>query len=60
MVTLKDARDVTHIIVDLLQPILVVIFGSVAKDGSGTDLDLLIKLIERYDNAILLGKLYDW
>ena len=23
------------------------------------DLDLLIKLIERYDNAILLGKLYE-
>ncbi|MBU1152389.1 hypothetical protein KKB84_00205 [bacterium] len=42
MVTLKDAREVSSEIVRTLQPISVIVFGSVAKEGIGEDLDLLI------------------
>jgi HEPN domain-containing protein/predicted nucleotidyltransferase len=42
MVTLKEAKVVTHHIVKQLQPLSVVLFGSVAKKGFGRDLDLLI------------------
>ncbi len=47
MVTLQDARDVTHVIVDSIQPVLVMVFGSVAKEGRGTDLDLLVILDDK-------------
>jgi HEPN domain-containing protein len=42
MVFFKDARDVTNLIIKTLHPISIVLFGSVAKEGSGDDLDLLI------------------
>ena len=42
MVTLKDAREVSSEIVRTLQPVSVIVFGSVAKEGIGEDLDLLI------------------
>lgn len=42
MVTLKDAKSVTDVIVESLQPVFVVVFGSVARKGCGSDLDLLI------------------
>ncbi|MBU1627558.1 HEPN domain-containing protein, partial [bacterium] len=42
MVTLKDAREVSKEIVKKLQPISVIVFGSVAKEGIGEDLDLLV------------------
>ena len=51
MVTLQDARDVTNVIVDSIKPILVMLFGSVAKEGSGTDLDLLIIVDEEYGGS---------
>jgi len=42
MATLQDAREVAKIIVEAVQPVLVVLFGSVAKNGKGADLDFLI------------------
>ena len=45
-VTVKDAKEVTEVIVKELQPFSVLVFGSVAKNGSGEDLDLLIVMDE--------------
>ncbi len=42
MVTLQDAKEVTNIIVRRLRPLSVVLFGSVARDNIGEDLDLLV------------------
>ena len=41
-VTVKDAREVSNVIVETLHPISVVTFGSVAGAGVGEDLDLLV------------------
>ncbi len=42
MVSLKDARDVSNFIVKTIQPVSIVLFGSVGIKGSGEDLDLLV------------------
>lgn len=42
MVTVKDAREVSEAIVESLHPISIFTFGSVAKNGIGEDLDLLV------------------
>lgn len=42
MVTINDAKEATSSIVKALQPIAVILFGSVAREGTGSDLDLLI------------------
>lgn len=42
MVTFKDARIVADSIVEALHPVSIVLFGSVAKQGVGEDLDLLV------------------
>lgn len=42
MVTLNDAKKATDSIVRTLHPFSVVLFGSVARDGIGEDLDLLV------------------
>lgn len=42
VVTIKDAKKATESIVKTLQPLSVVLFGSVAREGIGADLDLLI------------------
>lgn len=42
MVTLDDARKATDSIVKTLRPFSVVLFGSVAREGIGADLDLLV------------------
>lgn len=47
MITLKDAKEATDSIVKALQPISVSLFGSVAVNGTGTDLDLLIIVDEK-------------
>lgn len=41
-VTLKEAREVSDVIIGALHPISVVTFGSVAEAGVGQDLDLLV------------------
>ena len=41
-VTFQDAKKVTRSIVKALNPLSVILFGSVARDGKGTDMDLLI------------------
>lgn len=42
VVTLKDAKEATDSIVRTLHPISVILFGSVAREGVGEDLDLLV------------------
>ena len=42
MVTLKEAKEVTDVIVKAIRPSSVILFGSVAREGAGEDLDLLI------------------
>ncbi len=42
MVTVEDAKEVSNVIIKTLQPISIITFGSIAKDGVGGDLDLLV------------------
>jgi len=42
MVTIEDAKEVSNVIIDSIDPISILVFGSVAKKGIGEDLDLLI------------------
>lgn len=42
MVTLDDAKLVADSIVKVLHPVSIVVFGSVARQGAGEDLDLLV------------------
>lgn len=42
MVTLEDAKEVSDTIVRSSSPVSVVVFGSVARQGSGEDLDVLV------------------
>jgi|GEM_PF-5815239 len=42
MVTIEDAREVSNVIIDSIDPISILVFGSVSKKGFGEDLDLLI------------------
>jgi HEPN domain-containing protein len=42
MVTIEDAKEVSNVIVEAIRPISVFVFGSVAKQGVGEDLDLLV------------------
>ena len=51
MVTLKDAKEATESIVETLRPVSVVLFGSVAMEGTGTDLDLLVVTDDESDVA---------
>lgn len=51
MVTIKDAKEVSNVIIKTLDPISVVVFGSVAKNGIGEDLDLLIVVDDRSDKS---------
>lgn len=60
MVTLRDAKNVASSIVKTLNPISIILFGSVARESSGADLDLLIVtddgLPKEGDANILLHK----
>jgi len=51
MVTLKDAKEVSDVIIETLDPICVVVFGSVAKDGIGEDWDLRIVMEDQSDKS---------
>lgn len=42
MVTIKDAKETVNSIVTTLYPVSIVLFGSVAREGVGADLDLLV------------------
>ena len=42
MVTIEDAKEVSNVIVEAVRPVSVFVFGSVAKEGVGEDLDLLV------------------
>ena len=60
MVTLREARVVTDSIVKRLHPLSVILFGSVARQETGEDLDLLIIVEDTpetmYDLNVRLGK----
>jgi HEPN domain-containing protein len=60
MITLKDAKKTSDAIVKTLNPVSVIMFGSVAKEGTGNDLDLLVitedETGDLKDNNILLHK----
>lgn len=60
MITLKDAQKVTDAIVKTLNPVSVMLFGSVAREGTGNDLDLLIVTDDKkgkiQDKNLLLHK----
>ena len=51
MVLVKDAREVSSSLVSALDPISIVLFGSVAREGRGEDLDRLI--VTNDDSATL-------
>ena len=42
MVTLEDAKQVAGTLVEKISPVSVIVFGSVARRGKGSDLDLLV------------------
>jgi len=44
MVTFEDAKNVAETLAEALDPFSVITFGSVARDGMGADLDLLVVL----------------
>ncbi len=48
MVTIKEAREAASSIARAVDPLSVVVFGSVAREGRGADLDLLI-VIDDHD-----------
>lgn len=55
MVTLKDAQEVTDVIVRTLRPSSVILFGSVAKECKGNDLDfMIVKDKVRKDESLIL------
>ena len=47
MITLKDAKTVARSVAEAVRPVSIVLFGSVAREGSGVDLDLLIVTDDR-------------
>ena len=47
MVTFADAKEVSAEIVKQLNPLLVTLFGSVARKASGNDLDILVVVEDR-------------
>ena len=60
MVTFKEAKDVADSVVKALHPVCVVLFGSVAREGKGTDMDILVVTDDRSgthsDSNLLLQK----
>jgi HEPN domain-containing protein len=51
MVTLDDAKEVAKELANVIDPVCVVAFGSVARAGRGQDLDLLIVTEDRVENT---------
>ncbi|MBI5206790.1 MAG: HEPN domain-containing protein [Candidatus Firestonebacteria bacterium] len=55
MVTIKEAKDVSNRIINNIHPVIsIILFGSVAREGIGTDLDILIVIddkLEKIDNC---------
>jgi HEPN domain-containing protein len=48
MVTLENAKEIARILAEKVTPLTVITFGSVAKEGRGHDLDLLI--VSQHEN----------
>jgi predicted nucleotidyltransferase len=49
MVTLQDARHVAQAIRKVVHPHAILLFGSVAREGKGNDLDLLVLFDDKED-----------
>ena len=55
MVTIEDAREVARELESKLSPVAVLLFGSVARSGKGTDLDMLI-VTEQEDMMLRMSR----
>ncbi len=42
MVTIEDAKKIAEVLVEKISPFSVIVFGSVAKLGEGSDLDIFV------------------
>ena len=51
MVTIKEAKETSKHIVNTIRPVAIILFGSVARNGFGEDLDLLIIIDDRFENV---------
>ena len=56
MVTLQDAKSVSADLADRFNPAFIFIFGSVARNGAGNDLDMLIVLDDEKNDIIEADK----
>jgi HEPN domain-containing protein len=56
MVTLQDAKTVSADLADRFKPAFIFIFGSVARNGAGNDLDMLIVLDDTKNDIIEADK----
>jgi HEPN domain-containing protein/predicted nucleotidyltransferase len=45
--TIQDAREVTKAIIEKIKPLAIILFGSVARQGFGNDLDILIVISDK-------------
>ncbi len=51
MVTLKEAKEVAKKLLEEIEPEAIIVFGSVAREGKGEDLDLLIVTDKKEDTV---------
>ncbi|GAB4220077.1 MAG: hypothetical protein Kow00102_05970 [Spirochaetota bacterium] len=58
MVTFEDAKKVAGKIVKEIQPLSIVAFGSVARDGCGNDLDLFIVVDDAFPKDEIISKVH--
>lgn len=58
MVTFADAKEVSNTVISDIDPVSVVLFGSVAKEGVGADLDLLIVTDDGYNQQDLAMRVH--
>jgi hypothetical protein len=54
MVTVEDAKEVSRALVKRIDPVAVIAFGTVATQGRGHDLDILIVTQDRLDGLPLI------
>ena len=61
MVTFKDARNAAKAVIKTLNPVSITVFGSVAKNGTGNDLDIFVitnsSLNQKEEYRLLYGAL---
>jgi len=58
MVTFDDAKKIAGEIVNQIQPLSIVVFGSVAREGYGNDLDLFIVIDDSLSRKVAIDTLH--